>query len=105
MVEPCASTAHGWGRHCDECGRVEPLREPDDAELCGCGSAGIGLFDIGTDIGVVQRCDDCNLYETDDDAADVVSRLLKALHAEWDARGGTVTAALERLEKAARARR
>lgn len=48
---------------------------------------------------VVERCDDCALFETDADAAAAVSALLEMLHEEYRGDGDTVADAFSRLRK------
>lgn len=78
--------------------RAEKAREAaEEASVgCGCGLAGVGIFNDNYEI---QRCDDCDLLDSDDEAKDVVEYLLKVLHREHAARGGSVADALERLNK------
>mgnify|MGYP001572814689 CR=1 FL=1 len=64
-------------------------RSPD----CGCKRAGIGVFN-GTEI---QRCDDCDLFDTDEYAVEAVDALLLLLGKEYRRGGGTVADALDRL--------
>lgn len=64
-------------------------------KTCGSCSAGICLMN-GTE---VQRCDDCKLFESDQDAADAVGQLLALLHEEYQGRetSDTVADAFARL--------
>jgi hypothetical protein len=73
--------------------RVVDPRPPKGID-CGCKRAGIGIFNDNYEI---QRCDDCNLFETDDDAAAAVHHLLRLLGEEYRNGGGTVADAADRI--------
>lgn len=81
--EPCACCG-ARAFHVDGC-----------ADACGC-SAGILIMN-DTEI---QRCDACNLFETDDDAAAAVGALLRVLATEYkrvQRTGGTVADAMDAI--------
>ncbi len=66
---------------------------------CGCERAGVLLMNGPPR--EIQKCDDCALFETDDDAANAVDLLLGLLHEEYE-RGpasGTVSDAFDRMKE------
>lgn len=72
------------------------------AKDCGCGRAGIGIFNDDLHI---ERCDDCALFDTDADAAEAVGALLDLLGTVYAKQGGTVADALNTLYRAVRVTR
>lgn len=81
--------------------------ETDPCDLCQqrriggtCGSCTAGIL-IGVNGNEIQKCDECALFESDDDAVAAVAELGKLLHAEYQrglASGGdTVADALDRI--------
>lgn len=54
-------------------------------KTCGSCYAGILLMQDGIgDQEVIERCDECGLFETDDDAVNAVRHLLELLHEEYE---------------------
>jgi hypothetical protein len=70
----------------------------DPKHGCGCERAGIGIFNDNCEI---QRCDECDLFESDHDASRAVDHLLMLLHREYAAHSredeSTVADAMDRL--------
>lgn len=63
---------------------------------CGCRQAGVLL---NAETLEVMRCDECNLFDTDEDAAAAVAELLKVLGEVYEAITGSVGDALDELER------
>lgn len=101
-VEPVISCPRGCGpmrlckvprlgeAKCEKCGDVAEVIP--SSRTCGACLAGICVMN-GSEI---QRCDDCELFDTDEDAAGYVDALLKVLAAEYE-HGGSVADALGRV--------
>lgn len=63
---------------------------------CGCERAGILVMNNGA--WEIERCDECQMFDSDDDAAEAVSELLKLLHRVHVADGRTVADAFDVIE-------
>lgn len=63
---------------------------------CGCERAGILVMNNGA--WEIERCDECQMFDSDDDAAEAVSGLLKLLHRVHVADGRTVADAFDVIE-------
>ena len=76
----------------------KPTKDP---RSCGCMRAGIAIMDTNERPNVIERCDACNLFETDDDAAKAVDQLLQVLGAVYESNEAfTVADAFDAIKKA-----